>query len=194
MKVFQECFIIAEDIETAVNKLSNKFSKVGYDVEYAENAGLNTLTFSKQGISIFLNTKELKVINILDSNVRYIDMDRYNELLREFGKIIKSIGFEVQLSKDEITIEERLSLESAKAFLAFSSLANKSTGRSHPCDEMRWFEFLYSMIKNDMGNELSYDEIKAFLLEQGWMENIACELARDMEYGLSAMKYAKGKL
>lgn len=194
MKVFQECFIIAKDIETAVNKLSNEFCKVGYDVKYAENADLNTLTFSKQSISILFNTEKLKVINILDLNARSIDMDRYNELLREFGKIIKSMGFEVQISKDEITIAERLSPESARAFLAFSSLANKSTGHSHPCDEKRWFEFLYSMIKNDIGNELSYDEIKAFLLEQGWIEDIACELARDMEYGLSAMKYAKRKL
>lgn len=185
MKTFRELLILTGDIE----RLKDELTKFGYVAKYVDDAFVSKemITFCKQDICIFLNVEKMNVINIIQTK-RSINMDEYNELLLKFGSTVQSAGFEVQISNDEISIKERLSQESANAFLNFSNSANKSTGHSHPCDEERWFSFLYSMV-NDK-NELSFDEARDFLMEYGWSEDMARMLASDMEYGLSAMKYA----
>lgn len=187
MKIFRELLILTRDIE----RLKNELMKFGYVAKYVDDAFVSKemITFCKQDICIFLNVEKMNIINIIRTK-RSINMDEYNELLLEFGSAVQSAGFKVKIFNDEISIQERLSQESANAFLSFSNSANKSTGHSHPYDKERWFSFLYSMINNDINNELSFDEARGFFVEYGWSEDMACELARDMEYGLSAMKYA----
>ncbi|MBB4364997.1 hypothetical protein GGD65_006061 [Bradyrhizobium sp. CIR18] len=53
-----------------------------------------------------------------------------------------STGFVVELSSPRQSLEEWVSPEAAKALEAFSDLANKSTGSSHPLDQPRWLRFL----------------------------------------------------
>lgn len=74
-----------------------------------------------------------------------------------------------------------------KKFEVFSKTANKITGHSHPNDENKWFEFIYStLIHNEY---LLPDYLQYFLIENGWEKQTAYELSLDYEYGYNAIKF-----
>lgn len=119
--------------------------------------------------------------------------DKYNQLLINFKNslvdaVITNISSidpvkDVQLTKDEVFLEEIVGEEVADALKLFS--ANKSVGSSslyyrRQFENKRWFEFLLAAQK--LKKELSYALLKATLMEQGWSEEWAHDLALEFEY------------
>jgi hypothetical protein len=132
--------------------------------------------------------KGLAVTNIVPSDKSELTPDEYNEILNLFIRQGVEGHFQYEVTKPEVKLTDLINSESADKFRRFSSSANKSTGHSHPMDESRWMDFLYSIVKHD--ESLETDELVFFLREDGWDEESAQDLAADFSYGFRAMKYA----
>jgi hypothetical protein len=131
---------------------------------------------------------ELKVTNIVPLDKDQLTIDEYNCFLNIFIQGGLEGHFEYEVTKSDVELSDLVSAESVKKFEAFSGLANKSTGYSHPSDEARWFEFILSTALKD--EPISHDELTFFLKEHGWDEQSAYDLSLDYSYGFRAMRHA----
>ncbi len=94
----------------------------------------------------------------------------------------------VTLTKPEKLIIDTIGTEVFQSLKSFSSLANKSTGNSNPYDFERWCEFVFTIFRKNI--DLNSTELEAWLIENGWSEEMAIKLALDFEYSISLlMKY-----
>jgi hypothetical protein len=131
-------------------------------------------------------TSWLYVSNIVPQEVRQLTFDQYNHILNEFTtRFAKpsadSIGVRVELSSAEQSIKDWLSPESAKLLTAFSHLANKSTGSSHPMDRERWYNFLIALHRS--GETPNVGLLQQWLIEEEhWPDDIAFDLVCEYEF------------
>jgi hypothetical protein len=130
-------------------------------------------------------TSWLYVSNIVPKEVRQLNFDQYNHILNEFDRFAKaaadSIGLRVELSSPEQSIEDWLSPDSAKLLKAFSLLANKSTGSSHPMDRERWYDFLIALHRS--GENPSVGLLERWLIEEEhWPDDVAFDLVCEYEF------------
>jgi hypothetical protein len=131
-------------------------------------------------------TSWLYVSNIVPQEVRQLTFDQYNHILNEFDTrfakpAADSIGVRVELSSPEQSIEDWLSPESAKLLTAFSHLANKSTGSTHPMDRERWYDFLIALHRS--GENPNVGLLQRWLIEEEqWPDDIAFDLVCEYEF------------
>lgn len=130
----------------------------------------------------------ISVRNIVPIDKPELTPDEYNEILGIFVRDAINGHFKYEMSKPEVKLADLIGKASSEKFRAFSSSANKSTGHSHPLDDTRWLDFIYSVVKH--GESLDSDELQFFLREDGWDEQTAQDLAADFSYGLRAMQHA----
>jgi hypothetical protein len=202
MKVFQELKIrdkkkfISSIIED--NSLSsewkrnlereNNFAKDRGDVAYCFDYIGDTL--NKAELWIMEKDDFYTVTNIVPQKEGSLDKDEYNALLSEF--IVKNLiekGLSYEVSQSDVTLADLVGEEVSKKFYSFSRAANKSTGRSHPCDQKRWFDFVFSCLR-EYKYMIDPDHINFFLIEDGWDRQSAYDLSLDYENTYYAMKYA----
>jgi len=130
----------------------------------------------------------LQVTNIIPERKTELSIDEYNGILQNFVDCnLKGSGLQHELSKADVSLLDLLSDESCEKFTVFSTTSNKTTGRLHPSDEEKWFEFIYSTLMHD--EYLHPNDLQYFLIEDGWDKSTAFELSLDYEYGYNAMKY-----
>ncbi len=131
-------------------------------------------------------TSWLYVSNIVPQEVRQLTIDQYNHILNEFNirfarPATDSIGVRVELSSPEQSIDDWLSPQSAKLLTAFSLLANKSTGSSHPADRERWHDFLITLHRS--GENPNVGLLERWLIEEEhWPSDIALDLLCEYEF------------
>ena len=89
-------------------------------------------------------------------------------------------------------LEEIVSAATARKLRGFSMSANKSTGTSHPSDAVRWHEFVVSVIINK--DKISIDLLKKWLIEDGWSEVLAVELAIQFEDEIEFSKVYRNRI
>jgi hypothetical protein len=148
------------------------------------------------GLTLFEKEPNIWYVpNIVPIESGQLNVDEYNKLLVDFKEslvdpVIQNIPVNFELTKDQIFLEDIVGKEAADALKRFSSAANKATGHSHPCDEERWFVFLLAAKKSK--KELSFDVLKATLIEQGWSEEWAHDLACEFEYSEKLLDFANG--
>lgn len=215
MKTFQNLYIDLNgyDIDSFIEQLTKNcgknwkrafereenakyFNEKAFSFEYIGGNGL-----PNAGLTLFENEKGIWYIpNIIPIEIRELSVDEYNKLLIDFKTslvepAIQNTSINFELTKDEIFLENIVGKEAADALKRFSSLANKSTGNSHPCDKKRWFEFL---VKAQQAEEklslerLSFDILKSTLIEQGWSEEFAYDLAFEFENGRELLDFVNG--
>lgn len=199
MKKFQDLYIDlnGQSIEILIEQLTQNCGdnwKRAFERE--ENAKyLNEKAFafeyigndlSQAGLTLFEKEQGIwHVPNIVPIHSSQLSTDEYNKLLIDFKEslinpIVQKNSIHIELTKDEVFIEDIVGYDAANALKQFSILANKSTGYSHPCDEKRWFKFLVQAQKS--GKRLYLDILIATLIEQGWSEEWAYKLASQFEY------------
>lgn len=141
---------------------------------------------------IALHVNGVEVCNIVPSKKSQLTIKEYNSILNKFlDDVVKKSrmsGMRYRITEEEYSLVDIIGEESADKFKRFSILANKSTGRSHPLDQKRWFEFIYSLVVND--KNINTVELEYFLTEDGWNEKDAFDLIVDFEYAYGAMKFA----
>ncbi|MCP4698026.1 MAG: hypothetical protein GY862_14405 [Gammaproteobacteria bacterium] len=138
----------------------------------------------------------LYVPNIIPIGLSKFGAAEYNEILNNFVELVLKPaidGTKVRycLTRDKISLEDVVGMDTAKLLKKFSFFANKSTGSTHPSDQKLWFDFLVGVSKSRM--ELHTDLLEGTLLEQGWSEDRADKLAVEFEFAQALLNYAEGK-
>lgn len=200
MKVFQELTILTEDDSTAVGRIEAVLPITWRrDKEREEQSNRSTSSHIYafiQRTALFDNAllilrdddAGLAVANIVPLHRSEFSIDEYNNILMDFAAIMKPTGLQIRLGKPEVELADLIGLELADKLRAFSSLANKSTGHSHPSDEKRWLDWVYSMVRSRQ--TIDFEALVHFLGQQGWGDESAYQLALDYSYGSRAMEYA----
>lgn len=210
MKTFQNLYIDLNgyDIESFIAQLTkNCGSNWKRAVEREENAkyfGEKAFAFEyvgenglpNAGLTLFEKDQGVWYVpNIVPIESGQLSIDEYNKLLINFKEslvdpAVQDTAIKVELTKDQVFLEDIVGKKAADALKRFSSAANKSTGHSHPRDEERWFEFL--LVTQKSKKELSFDVLEAILIEQGWSEEWAHDLACEFEYSEKLLDFANG--
>lgn len=152
-----------------------------------------TATEGQPGVTLWMfeDGEGYKVSNVVPINQGQLDVSGYNAALVDFAStvvspIIKSSGIELVLTSADQTIEDWTDPATASALKRFSSLANKSTGRSHPLDEERWLDFIIAAHRG--GGPLDSEQLSRWLIEvERWSDEIAHELASDYSMGMDLL-------
>lgn len=170
-----------------------------YDAEGSEES--STRGFTEDGLLLFQRQKDdrlpaarlvlwseetgFSVPNIVPADIGELSTDQYNALLVEFARLVAEpvaarFGWHVALTAPAQGLEDWLDEEAAAALRRFSTLANKSTGASHPLDQRRWFDFIIATHRG--GKDIGPDRLSRWLHEvDGWDEDSAHRLAGDYE-------------
>lgn len=164
-------------------------------------------------IKDILTDEEIRVVNIVPLQKSQLSVEEYNAvLLRFYDDIIKPYkedGTDLEISKpsddsfDPRTVITDIALEKLELFC---SLANKSTGSSHPDDRDRWFDFICQTV--DDGKIFDYEILAQFLQDEdywgkkednfngvidncAWSEEQAYKLADEYESACDILEYYK---
>ena len=145
-------------------------------------------------IGLFLARERgrLHVPNIVPLDAGELSMAEYNRILDEFAGMVRrylpSEGqLKVQVTSDEATITDWVSVEAAALLQSFSTLANMSTGSAHPRDFERWAHFLIQVHRE--GSSLYSDSLSRWLVEElKWPSDRADKLAREYEFARDLLR------
>lgn len=154
-------------------------------------------------VAIHYNEEErksghLKVGNIVPQDKDQLTICEYNAVLDQFyADIVKPYADShpaIQVEGPTSGVFDPLDYITADALdklRSFCYMANKTTGSSHPCDENRWFDFIYQTV--DDGRTIDPNLLRRFLADEeywgetgyvsghsSWSEEKAGELA--LEY------------
>lgn len=152
-----------------------------------ERAGLSL--FQKEGDTWY-------VPNIIPLDSSQLSRDQYNKILENFldsivRPSIAGLPVTTALTGDELFLKDVVGEDVATLLHNFSVLANKSTGSSHPCDRNRWFDFLIAVQRKRIS--LDTDLLINSLMEDGWSEDRAHDLAIEYEFAIGLLDYKEGK-
>lgn len=207
MKQFQDLFLQlnGSDINSLVDSLTQHCNSLWKRREDKEDGagGYRPYCFESVGnenlaaAALFLYERESGVwyvSNIVPTVERELSHDQYNSLLRDFASnvvkpAIEDLSVTANLTADEISISSVAGQAVEDALRRFSTLANKSTGTSHPNDRKRWFEFVTMAYKSS--DELYADLVIRTLIEFGWPEDMAYELGIKYEYAIDLLAYVQ---
>lgn len=171
----------------------------------------------KARVSIYVGDEiakcELNVGNIVPLEKNELSVDEYNAVLLKFYddviKPYKESGTELNIlqpSDDIFNPTSMISETALKKLELFCSVANKSTGSSHPCDQERWFDFVCQTV--DDGKMFDYATLANFLQDEtywgkkpddfigvmgnyAWDEEHAYELAAEYVNLCEVLRYYK---
>ncbi|BDV42687.1 hypothetical protein GURASL_16100 [Geotalea uraniireducens] len=152
-----------------------------------ERAGLSL--FQKEGDTWY-------VPNIIPLDSSQLSHDQYNKILENFldtivRPSIAGLPVTAELSGDVVFLKDVVGEDVAVLLHNFSVLANKSTGSAHPCDRNRWFDFLIAVQRKHIS--LDTDLLIHSLMEDGWSEDRAHDLAIEYEFAIGLLDYKEGK-
>jgi hypothetical protein len=173
-------------------KKSESLGEKAYCFEHSESGGLRNA-----GLTLFEKSHDVWYVpNIVPIESGQLSYDEYNNLLTDFTNsivkpVIEDLPVSIELTKDQIFLEDITGEEIAGLLKKFSALANKSTGSSHPLDKKRWFAFIYAVNKAEA--TVHTDILERTLVEQGWSEESSNELAIEFEFAQDLLNYAKGE-
>lgn len=141
---------------------------------------------------MWLGGNMVEVFNIVPLIGNHLEFSEYNHILEQFRQsVIESMKsnfrLSVEVSKPFFDINDVATPDSVNALTRFSACANKSTGHSHPCDFDRWCEFVISSFRST--KHIGVTDLMNWLIENGWSDDMANELALDYEYSLDLLEH-----
>ncbi|MDX0378510.1 hypothetical protein GOC56_32725 [Sinorhizobium meliloti] len=144
--------------------------------------------------NLWLNWYDGKITigNIVPTEYGQLSRGEYNALFDDFVTRFLLPAAEIQSLQVELTgahrdISEWLSESTKRKLSAFSSLANKSTGHSHPSDHARWIDFVIGAHVENA--DLPTDVLEEWLVnELHWPETSAMDLASDFEAAIDLLQ------
>lgn len=129
----------------------------------------------------------LYVPNVISPARDRLSYDDYNGILFSFRDgvlepVRRQSPITYELTGLTIDLATELPGDTYKRLRAFSALANKSTGSSHPIDRERWLDFLVSLVQS--GTDLKSSTLARWLVEEeGWDQERAWRLSEEYEFG-----------
>ena len=133
---------------------------------------------------------EVTVANIVPRGSS-LSEEEYNEIVRRFyddlvAESLDHYRLSAEMTSDEVSAADVLSADNVTRLKRFSLMANKSTGSSHPNDQDRWFSFIGATFSDDEVLEGSL--LRGLLVEQGWSDERAAQLASEYEFGVALLR------
>ena len=138
--------------------------------------------------------RRLFVPNITPLEAGRLSIAQYNRILDKLAGILKNhrppdSELEINLSRDDANITDWVSPTAAELLERFSTLANKSTGSSHPNDFERWVDFLIKVHEEDSSLKLSGSFLARWMEEElGWSSDGAIELSAEYEFARDLLR------
>jgi hypothetical protein len=143
--------------------------------------------------NLFLIVQEstLKVTNVVPREPGKLTRAQYNSLVEEFAQsarpIANRLGLHTHITSNQTDIRVLLTPETFSALRAFSAMANKSTGSSHPMDRERWLRFL--VLEHSGGARLDGEILRRWLIEEErWPENEAYDLESEFAFARDLLR------
>jgi len=142
------------------------------------------------------NGNELRVSNIIPSDVSELSDTQYNAIMEEFGGFAlpaaRTGGLDVVMSKPDLTIREVFPPDVRRALVWFSDNANRSSGASHPRDKERWQKFVIAAHRARA--PIATDVLNDWLVHEGWTSDAAHELSIEYEDGRALLDQNRRQL
>ena len=200
MRVFKEMSIASgnKDISYLKDVLAKNckapwiYNAVNYGANY-----INVEYFSESScsadIALYFREDRYSVINIVPIYKDQLSIEEYNEILDKFYDFLKTCvqetDFIINFSEsDLLSKSDLMSDKTIQALDAFSKLANKSTGSSHPADRDRWYIFILQAFNSKDYQKLG-DSLENLLIEDyGWPEDKAIKLVIEYEFAIGLLK------
>ncbi|EGR2987878.1 hypothetical protein DMW08_26210, partial [Vibrio parahaemolyticus] len=145
------------------------------------------------GLSIFQKENNTWYIpNVVPLEKGQLSYDEYNAIITDFYNscltpVALELDIDVEITSDSLTAEDVVGTKAGNLLEQFSSLANKSTGSSHPSDQKRWFAFILETCKQN--KYVNSSDLARVLCEQGWSENSAQKLVIEYEFARDLITY-----
>jgi|SRR5450755_1082312 len=170
--------------ESKLNKSSLSLELYCFHCEEAPNREAADLWLSR-------DSNQLRVSNIVPSDVSELSYAQYNAILKEFAEefalpAAQSLGLRIEITKPDVTVDDLLPPDVVQALVDFSTQANKGSRASHPRDKVRWQKFLIGA--HQAHSELGSDILGDWLVQQGWPSGAARDLAIEYETGRALLK------
>lgn len=168
--------------------MEQRLAAPGADVMYCFNheSGANLWLRSQSG--------RLTVANIIPTHVGRLPVAAYNALIEDFNRAViapttAELGIApAELTPGEVTLEEWLGSTAADKLRTFSAFANKATQASHPADQRRWNDFVYTAHRE--GRAIDSYRLQQWLVQNGWLDSDAYDLAVQYEQALALLDFA----
>ncbi len=173
-------------------KEAGSMGEKAFSFEHTAGDGLE-----RAGLSLFQKDGDIWYVpNIIPLDSSQLSRDQYNKILENFldtivRPSIAGLPVTAELSGDVVFLKDVVGEDVAVLLHNFSVLANKSTGSSHPCDRNRWFDFLIAVQRKRVS--LDTDLLIHSLMEDGWSEDRAHDLAIEYEFAIGLLDYKEGR-
>jgi len=207
MKVFRDLYIklngvkVEDLIEQFTARCGDDWRRALDREQHAGSMGEKAFSFEhtagdgleRAGLSLFQKEGDTWYVpNIIPLDSSQLSRDHYNKILENFLDIIvrpsiAGLSVTAELSGDVVFLKDVVGEDVAVLLHNFSVLANKSTGSSHPCDRNRWFDFLIAVQRKRIS--LDTDLLINSLMEDGWSEDRAHDLAIEYEFAIDLLDY-----
>lgn len=144
------------------------------------------------GLVLWSTVKGYSITNIVPIESGQLSYASYNAILQDFARHIaepaaKQVGFKLETTAPRKTLGDWLTPSTAEALRRFSTLANKSTGASHPLDKGRWLTFLIAAYQDR--HEFDAGLLVRWLIEvEHWPDDTAHDLAIEYEFALELLE------
>lgn len=151
----------------------------------------------RAGLSLFQKDGDTWYVpNIVPLDSSQLSHNQYNKILENFLETIvrpsiAGLPVTAELTGDVLFLKDVVGEEVASLLHKFSVLANKSTGSAHPSDRNRWFDFLIAVQRKHIS--LNTDLLIHSLMEEGWSEDRAHDLAIEYEFAIGLLDYKEGR-
>lgn len=153
--------------------------------------------YGKAGLRIVLWRKpsyQIYVQNLIPQGERESlrKAEDWNRVIEElyaevFEPVARRIDVEIELEQGDIQITKYLTPETAKKLETFSGA---SYGTSHPCDQERWYTFLFAAHEEAANEKLPEDFLRRwFEAQEKWSD----EQIEEMLYEFSHVLFILGK-
>jgi hypothetical protein len=145
-------------------------------------------------ISIYRRDGEtLYVTNVVPTELTELSHEQYNAILQNFHDLVLTklnvvFPITILLASDQLNVANMMSAEAFKRLQEFSSMANKSTGSSHPHDRGRWIEFLQTL--HSTKHRFDSHSLVRWLTEvEEWPVEVAHEMQSEFEFAMELLDY-----
>jgi hypothetical protein len=133
------------------------------------------------------------ISNIVPKDLGRLSMAQYNAVLDDFNnRYIQAAAQRLQLHETVTTafrdMAEWVGPEAMSRLKLFSDLAPKSS-TDNPADRKRWMDFVVAVQKNRVGKPLSAPALKEWLINDGWPEVFAEDLAAEYSSVIEWLEY-----
>ena len=132
-----------------------------------------------------------QISNIVPKRFGELTVSEYNQLFDSFYKRVLSqavgdLHLDVKVSGGNQDISNWLKPDAIAKLNAFSALANRGSGSSHPADHQRWIAFILATHKEKAN--LPVNVLRRWLIEvHHWPETIAIDLVSEYENALELL-------